>query len=59
MADTTKLIRFVRLNGTRKYRLTVGDQTLKLSKMQALHLFDDVFRAIYGEEFNREAIRKE
>lgn len=59
MADTTKLIRFVRLNGTRKFRLTVGGQTQTMNKMQALHLFDDVFRAIYGDEFNREAIRKE
>lgn len=59
MTQTTKLIRLTRISGTREFRLTVGDQVEKLSKMQALHLMDDAFKALWGADFNYEATRKE
>lgn len=56
MAD---FVRLVRKSGTQKFNLVVGGEAHTLSKMQTLHLFDDVFRAIYGAEFNKSAIKRD
>lgn len=59
MTEPSNIIRLVKKPGTRKYTLTVGKHRQVISRMQALHLFEDTFRAIYSEEFCKEALRKE